>query len=54
MENAFVYLAQVNKAMRRARKSQEEIKKALQDMQSGDYKNLVAKAREYLAQIAVA
>ena len=54
MENAFVYLAQVNRALRKAGYTQEEIKEAMKDMQSGDYDNLVSKARDYLAKAMVA
>ena len=35
-----MYLSQVNKAMRRAGKSAEEIKEVLDDAQSGDYNHL--------------
>ena len=54
MENAFVYLAQVNRAMRKADYTKEEIAEAMKDMQSGDYENLVSKARDYLAQAMIA
>ncbi len=48
MENAYLYLASVNRTLRRQGKSKKEIKAILDDAQSGDYDHLRSVCAEYL------
>jgi hypothetical protein len=47
--NAFAIMASVSKAMRRAKVSQAEIDKYLEESTSGDYDNLLATAMRWVS-----
>lgn len=47
--NAFAIMASVSKAMRRAKVSQVEIDKYLEESTSGDYDNLLATATRWVS-----